>query len=134
MAKQKNPNDKIKNRQSDLIQNITNRYRVTAREARDIVTAVGTAGNVLKNKKAVTGQRDLYPSVSKPVVKNVIRQVKETGRAALTGKSGTKSDQLKKKDPNRPYSNSSREGMDRTFEYKKGSSRNSRKMVRKPIK
>ena len=134
MAKQKNPNDKIKNRQSDLIQNITNRYRVTAREARDIVTAVGTAGNVLKNKKAVTGQRDLYPSVSKPVVKNVIRQVKETGRAALTGKSGTKSDQLKKKDPNRPYSNSSREGMDRTFEYKKGASRNSRKMVRKPIK
>jgi len=133
MAKQKNPNDKIKNRQSDLIQNITNRYRVTAREARDIVTAVGTAGNVLKNKKAVTGQRDLYPSVSKPVVKNVIRQVKETGRAALTGKSGTKSDQLKKKDPNRPYSNSSREGYDRIFEYKKGSSRNSRKMVRKPI-
>jgi hypothetical protein len=134
MAKQKDPNARIKNRQSDLIQNITNRYRVTAREARDIVTAVGTAGNVLKNKKAVTGQRDLYPSVSKPVVKNVIRQVKETGRAALTGKSGTKSDQLKKKDPNRPYSNSSREGMDRTFEYKKGASRNSRKMVKKPIK
>jgi hypothetical protein len=134
MAKQKDPNARIKNRQSDLIQNITNRYRVTAREARDIVTAVGTAGNVLKNKKAVTGQRDLYPSVSKPVVKNVIRQVKETGRAALTGKSGTKSDQLKKKNPNRPYSNSSREGMDRTFEYKKGASRNSRKMVKKPIK
>lgn len=118
MAKPKSKND--------LIQNITNRYRVTAREARDIVTAVGTAGNVLKNKKAVKGQRDLAPSSIKPVVKNIARQVVETGRAARTGKKGTSSDKLVKKDPNKPYSNSKREGIDRSFEYKKGTSRKSK--------
>ena len=127
MAKYKDPNARIKNRQSDLIQNITNRYRVTAREARDIVTAVGTAGSVIKNQKAVQGQKDLYPSRIKPTTKNIVRQVVETGRAAVTGKTGTSSDKLMKKNPAKPYSNSSREGMDRTFEYKKGTKRGSRK-------
>ena len=142
MAKQKDPNARIKNRQSDLIQNITNRYRVTAREARDIVTAVGTAGATLKNEQ-IRGYflaKPTYGSERKrtqePVVaaKNIARQVKETGRAALTGKSGTKSDQIKKKSPHRPYSDGSRAGYDKTYEYKKGASRNSRKMVKKPNK
>lgn len=53
-----------------LIQNITNRYRVTAREARDIVTAVGTAAKAPK------------------FAGNVVKQVKEAATAAATGKKG----------------------------------------------
>jgi len=121
MAKQKNPNDKIKNRQSDLIQNITNRYRVTAREARDIVTAVGTVGKTLKGSKTMSLPKDEKAPVS--AIKNLGRQVKETSRAAITGKSGTTSGTFK-----------SYGSLDGASRYKEGTKRGSRKMVRKPIK
>ena len=69
-----------------LVQDITNRYRVTAREARDIVTAVGNVGNnVLFGKEAIQAGRG-------KVIKNIARQVKETATAATTGKKGTTSD------------------------------------------
>ena len=64
-----------------LIQDITNRYRVTAREARDIVTAVGTlveSPNVGKVKQGVS---------------NLKKQVAETASAATKGKKGTTSDE-----------------------------------------
>ena len=64
----------------NLIQDITNRFRVTAREARDIVTAAGT---VFAAKT---------PSQISAAQKNALRQVAETGKAAVTGKSGTTSD------------------------------------------
>jgi hypothetical protein len=64
----------------NLIQDITNRFRVTAREARDIVTAVGT-------KLTSTG----VPQGSASN-KNLVKQVAETARAAATGKPGTSSD------------------------------------------
>jgi hypothetical protein len=38
--------------EKSLIQDITNRYRVTAREARDIVTSVGTVIKTVANAKA----------------------------------------------------------------------------------
>lgn len=53
-----------------LAQDITNRYRVTAREARDIVTSVSTAARAPK------------------FAGNVVKQVKEAASAAVTGKKG----------------------------------------------
>ena len=76
----------------ELIQDITNRFRVTAREARDIVTSVGTQMNSQGPKQLKAANR------------NVVKQVKETAAAAVTGKKGTTSDQatikMQKKVPN----------------------------------
>ena len=73
---------------ASLIQDITNRYRVTAREARDIATAVGTVGkSVLKSP-----QEGISP---RKAVKNLKKQVKEVGASAAKGKKGTSSAQLK---------------------------------------
>ena len=63
-----------------LVQDITNRYRVTAREARDIVTAVGTlleSPNVGKVKQGAS---------------NLKKQIAEVG-PATQGKKGTTSDE-----------------------------------------
>jgi hypothetical protein len=73
------------NKVEKLIQDVTNRYRVTAREARDIVTAVSTAG-----KSALTMQVGDASQVKK-AGKNIVKQVKETGVAAATGRKGTTS-------------------------------------------
>jgi hypothetical protein len=70
---------------ASLIQDITNRFSVTAREARDIVTAVSTA-----TTSASSGFQE------KESLKNVARQVKETVKAAKTGKKGTASDIARK--------------------------------------
>ena len=80
-----------------LAQNITNRYRVTAREARDIVTAIGTQlqTDVGNRERARTGRTES----TGPSGKNLIRQVGETVRAAATGKTGTTSDKIKVKGP-----------------------------------
>jgi hypothetical protein len=80
-----------------LVQDITNRFRVTAREARDIVTAVGThmqtaVGNQTKKR---TGDA----SGVGPSGKNLARQINETTRAAVTGKAGTTSDVVKVSGP-----------------------------------
>jgi hypothetical protein len=85
MAKAKDP--------KSVIQDITNRYRVTAREARDIVTAVGDVGF-----KVLPGSAK-DPAAKGPVLKNLAKQVKETGRAAVTGKKGTTSDIIGKAVP-----------------------------------
>lgn len=53
-----------------LVQDVTNRYRVTAREARDIVTSVSTAAKAPK------------------FAGNVVKQVKEAASAAATGAKG----------------------------------------------
>jgi hypothetical protein len=117
MAKYKDPNARIKNRQSDLIKNITSRYRVTAREARDIVTAVGTFGKTVKGSKTSGNEKAPVSAI-----KNLGRQVKETSRAAITGKSGTTSGTFK-----------SYGSLDGASRYKEGTKRVSRKMVRKEI-
>ena len=100
MAKSKSKND--------LIQNITNRYRVTAREARDIVTA---AGSVYMSGYGKT------VGASKSAVKDVAKQVAETGRAAVTGKKGTTAGKV----------NRYKSGNTRYTEYTPGTSRDSAK-------
>ena len=67
-----------------LIQDITNRFRVTAREARDIVTAVSTAAQYRNSENQGT---------YKDLKKDVVTQIKEVGKAAVTGKGGTKPSQ-----------------------------------------
>jgi hypothetical protein len=59
---------------------VAKRFGITAREARDIATALGT-------KMTSTGVAQGSASN-----KNLVRQIAETGRAALTGKPGTSSD------------------------------------------
>jgi hypothetical protein len=68
------------------IQQIAKRFNITAREARDIATAVGTVG------KAVQQNRGFYGS---DAVSNLKTQVKETAKAAVTGKKGTESNQIR---------------------------------------
>ena len=95
---------KAKDKKS-LIQDITNRYRVTAREARDIVTAVSTtaraftgAGNPDKTGDVVSARKrgSFVGRVSKDdakslTLKNLAKQAGEVYTAATKGKSGTES-------------------------------------------
>jgi hypothetical protein len=90
-----------------IIQDITNRYRVTAREARDIVTAVSTTARALtgagdpdktddvvvynKTKKGSLNGRVTKGDAKSLAVKNLAKQVGEVYTAATKGKSGTKS-------------------------------------------
>ena len=69
-----------------IVQDITNRYRVTAREARDIVTAVSTAGDVAKTK--LQGKKFETPKPGSGI-KAIAKQVGEVGKAAVTGKPQT---------------------------------------------
>jgi hypothetical protein len=64
---------------------IAKRFGITAREARDIATALGTVG------KAVKENRNFYGG---DAVKNLKKQIAETGKAAVSGKRGTESDQI----------------------------------------
>ena len=70
------------------VQQVAKRFGVTAREARDIATAIGTLG-----KAGVAAAQ--FPSLNKGTVKaatkNLVKQVKETGTAAKSGKKGTTS-------------------------------------------
>ena len=74
-----------------LIQDITNRFSVTAREARDIVTAVSGFGAVMKGNPA--GDLGGKAKQLSAAAKNLKTQVSETGKAAKTGKKGTPSKQ-----------------------------------------
>ena len=91
--------------EKSLIQDITNRYRVTAREARDIVTAVSTtaraftgAGDPDKTGDVVSARKrgSFVGRVSKDdakslTLKNLAKQTGEVYTAATKGKSGTES-------------------------------------------
>jgi len=61
---------------------VAKRFGITAREARDIATAVGSAATAIRKSP-----QEGMPV--KKIVKNVAKQVKETGTAAKTGKKGT---------------------------------------------
>jgi hypothetical protein len=69
---------------SNVIGEITKRFGITAREARDIATAIGGIKDVVTNKPGTTA-RGGKPRQLKNAVKNVVKQVKETGTAAKTG-------------------------------------------------
>jgi hypothetical protein len=86
--------------QKSLIQDITNRYTVTAREARDIVTSVGTFLKTVQNVKPSQGGGT--PTVQsmnaiKAAGSDIKKQIKETGSAAISGKKGTTAAQSKVK-------------------------------------
>ena len=61
---------------------VAKRVKTVRREARDVYTAVGSAAQALRKSP-----QDGMPV--KATVKNVAKQVKEVGRAAVTGKKGT---------------------------------------------
>jgi hypothetical protein len=74
---------------------ITKRFGITAREARDIATAVGTAIQSARNPN-VLGARAKLKSPLRPTAGNVVKkQIKETITAAKTGKKGTTSPKLR---------------------------------------
>ena len=90
-----------------MIDDITKRFRVTAREARDIVTAVSTLGrtvtdsnvrgrglDITKRGKKVGSTFDGSETKSK-AARNLAKQIGEVYTAATKGKSGTKSAQIK---------------------------------------
>ena len=74
------------------VQQIAKRFGVTAREARDIATAVGNVGAVVRNK-ANTGAAGGTKKQLGAAVKEIKKQVGETAKAATTGKKGTPSKQ-----------------------------------------
>ena len=73
---------------------VAKRFGVTAREARDIATAVGTAVQSARNPN-VLGTKSKVGSPTRPTAGNVLKkQIKETITAAKTGKKGTTSPKL----------------------------------------
>jgi hypothetical protein len=99
------------------VQQIAKRFNITAREARDIATAVGTVG------KAVVTPAGSYGSKTKnkgatiiKAVGDVAKQAGETYTAATKGKSGTSA--IKLKTMVRGAS-----GLPKDVEYKTGSKR-----------
>ena len=64
------------------VSQIAKRAGITARELRDVVTSVSTAGKVF-------GQGQAGSKAGRTVVKDIGKQVKEVGKAATTGKKGT---------------------------------------------
>lgn len=67
------------------VQEIAKRFGVTAREARDIATAVGTS--MQGRKSEAGGTKDMARE-------NLVRQIKEVGTAAKSGKKGSTSDKF----------------------------------------
>jgi len=84
-------------KRSNPLDAVAKRFGITAREARDIATAVGSAVTAVRKSP-----QEGMPV--KRVVKNVAKQVKETGRAAATGKKGTTAYKIKPS----PYSQEKR--------------------------
>ena len=69
-----------------LVSEVAKRYKITAREARDIATALGTAAQSTRNPNSLG---------TKSATKIIAKQVKEAAVAAATGKKGTTSPQLR---------------------------------------
>jgi hypothetical protein len=95
----KMPAPKITNK-NGLVKDITSRFNVTSREARDIVTSVGTYLKTLKDIKP--DPVGLTPTSSSmraigAASSDVRKQIKETVTAAKSGKKGTTAAQSKVK-------------------------------------
>jgi len=76
-----------KNKAPNKIQYIAERFGITAREARDIATAV--------NNAAEATARNMGPRGGKAVRKDLVKQVKEVGKAAIKGETGTPAGKFK---------------------------------------
>lgn len=68
----------------------TSRASTTAREARDVATAVGNVGRLLTTKYAGSSARGGRTGEVKRAVKDLQRQVREIKPAATSGKKGTR--------------------------------------------
>jgi predicted transcriptional regulator len=79
-------------KQNNTLNNVAKRFGITAREARDIATAVGNIGSIVRNTPGTTAKGGKAKQLG-AAAKEIKKQVKETGRAAVTGKSGTRSKQ-----------------------------------------
>ena len=90
------------------VQQIAKRFNITAREARDIVTAVSTAARTVVDpnvrqagvygvmKKGLNVRGRVTPSeVKAKAGRNIAKQIGEVYTAATKGKSGTKSAEIK---------------------------------------
>ena len=78
------------------IQQIATRFNVTAREARDIAKAVGNVATSAKSATNLdrTGNQYLGKQALRASVKDLKKQVKETGRAAKSGTTGTRAGKI----------------------------------------
>ena len=74
---------------------VAKRYKITAREARDIATAVGTLGRAVVDKNVIGIKEYGNKGKVEAGVRGVVKQVRETGRAAVTGKKGTTAAKIK---------------------------------------
>jgi hypothetical protein len=106
------------------------RLKNTGREARDVLTAIGTAfysQQGFYQTDPRTGRRvGGADAMSGPgAAKNLKRQIKEVGKAAILNKKGTTSDIIKKKQKtgSEITPSGSRESY-RKYEYVKGKTRN----------
>jgi len=99
------------------VQQVAKRFGITAREARDIATALGTVAG-----RAVTGTYGANdPTAKGKAAKNLVKQIKETGVAAVKGKKGTTSD-IEGRKYETPKG-SGRYKVDRTYGYETGKKR-----------
>jgi hypothetical protein len=88
-TKKKSPKPK-----PSTIQQIATRFNVTAKEARDIARAVKNVGESALATRG-TGGSTYGKAALKASVKDLKKQVKETGKAATTGAKGTPAGKLK---------------------------------------
>jgi hypothetical protein len=93
-SKKKSPKPVAK---ASAIGAVAKRFNVTAKEARDIARAVGNvAESFVASKNVKTKSQQYYGGQAlKASVKDLKKQVKETGKAATTGKKGTPAGKLK---------------------------------------
>jgi len=100
-----------------LAQDIADRYRVTLREARDIVTSVNTTAKavVTPGKNYGSGTKNKKATIVKSVG-DIAKQAGETYTAATKGKAGTSAIKLNTR-------SRSASGIPKDVEYKTGSKR-----------
>jgi len=91
---------------SDQLKAVAKRFGITAREARDIATAVGNVESIVRNRPGTVAKGGTIKQL-RSATKEIKKQVGETVKAAKTGKKGTPSKQYmtyRGDDPARLYS------------------------------
>jgi cytochrome c peroxidase len=82
---------------------VAKRFGVTAREARDIATALGTYGTLKFDPDSKYDRYSTQKIEKAKAVKDIKKQISETVTAAKTGKKGTSSGQAMFSDGEVPY-------------------------------
>ena len=82
---------------------VAKRFGVTAREARDIATAIGTYGTLKFDPDSKYDRYSTQKIEKAKAVKNIKKQISETVTAAKTGKKGTTSGRATFSDGEVPY-------------------------------